>query len=331
MKNLRTAIIVACLFTSHCGSPAALASTCPDPPNLISPQVLATVAYDPQARTYRYRYTVVSAPASIQEIDRFVLESVEPMTDVSSPSGWRGVQGFAGRPVVSWDAAEVENPFVIDDDASVPTSIVQVKPGARLGGFGFDSVKPPGQVTYYMTGFVPLPGGTAADEGAAEEIAEALIEECPQLQAGILDQAFVGTTRGPVDARADLVLSIDGPATLPRVVNTAKYTVRLENVGPDAATLPRLAIIGNTLRWSAKLTPPDGWSCSMAPRKSNLVTVSCSAKDVMQPGATVSFALEVSAKARPSAPTLVLEAEADSPTPDPDASNNSAVITTLLR
>jgi tetratricopeptide (TPR) repeat protein len=180
---------------------------CPEEPNRVNVRVSVDVKLDSATGLYSYAYTVASDSTSVQEVDRFAVEVIEPMSGLRAPSGWSGSR-FSGRPVVGWYAIEVEDPDSVPNDASLPPSIVQIKPGALLSGFSFRSPKPPGPVKYFVTGYVPLGGSSdAADDADAELIAERLVEACPHLRRHILEQAAVGTTLGPVDAPSVPALS----------------------------------------------------------------------------------------------------------------------------
>src|SRR3546814_2717030 len=62
--------------------------------------------------------------------------------------------------------------------------------------------------------------------------------------------------------QADLSLSIDGPATLPRRAFRAEYAFTLANSGTIAAAQPTLVIEGNTMTATASVQAPAGWQCS---------------------------------------------------------------------
>src|SRR3546814_14081169 len=62
--------------------------------------------------------------------------------------------------------------------------------------------------------------------------------------------------------QADLSLSIDGPATLPRRAFRAEYAFTLANGGTIAAAQPTLVIEGNTMTATASVQAPAGWQCS---------------------------------------------------------------------
>lgn len=181
-------------------SQAIAVVSCPAEPNNVRVRVTAAVRYDASARLYNYAYTVYNARGSAQEVDRFAIRTAEPRLNVQNPHGWDGIDypGFPG--VLGWDAAEVADPDRVPNDASVPPSIVQIKPGRTLSGFSIQSPKPPGPVPYFVTGYVPLTGAVAVDEADAEAAAEQEAEDCPGLQLGIIDQARSGWTQGPVDA-----------------------------------------------------------------------------------------------------------------------------------
>ncbi len=179
----------------------ALAQTCPELPDRVNTRVKANVKFDSASSLYTYTYSVTNDVTSAQEIDSFAVEIVGSVSNAMSALGWVSTE-YTGRSVIGWNAFDVADPYGIPNDASLPPSIAQIKLGSSLGGFSFQSAKPPGPARYYVTGFVPLAGSTAADEATAELNAEQLVETCSHLRMHILDQAKLGNTLGPVDATA---------------------------------------------------------------------------------------------------------------------------------
>jgi hypothetical protein len=172
---------------------AQVTVTCPLPPNQVTPRVVSQVTFDAASNLFTYTYTVSNGSGSAQEINSFQLDFAPPVSNLVNPAGWtHGVMNR--RSVLGWAATE---PVPLapgeTDDSSVPPGIAQIKPGQSLGGFSFQSPKPPGPVKFYVTGFVAIP---PQDD---EEGAETLVEQCPQSVGNLLDLAVVGTTQGPVD------------------------------------------------------------------------------------------------------------------------------------
>jgi len=184
---------------SSVAEPQAQTPLCPDPPNRVTVRVNADVKYDAPSGVYTYAYTVSNDVMSVQEVKWFSVNFVPPISNIVSPRGWSDGE-FYRRSTMGWVASEPADPDSIPDDASVPPSIVQIKPGDTLRGFSFQSPKPPGPAKYYVTGWVPLTVSTGATIAEAEGQAEQRIESCPQLQQHILDQSLVGVTAGPIDA-----------------------------------------------------------------------------------------------------------------------------------
>jgi hypothetical protein len=167
--------------------------TCPPAPNQVTVKVSSQVSFDQAANLYTYSYVVSNGTNSAQEINSFNLDFAPPATNLNNPQGWtHGV--FKRRSTLGWAATDpVPLPPGATDNSEVPAGVAQIKPGQSLGGFTFQSPKPPGPVKYYVTGFVAIP---VQDD---EEGAETLVEQCPQSVGNLLDLAVVGTTDGPVN------------------------------------------------------------------------------------------------------------------------------------
>lgn len=167
--------------------------TCPPPPNQLTATVSANVTFDQAAQLFTYTYTISNSAKSAQEISSFNLDFAPPVSNFSNPQGWTHAI-FKRRSTLGWAATDPV-PLLpgAEDNSEVPAGIAQVKPGQSLGGFSFQSSKPPGPVKYFLTGFVEIP---AQDD---EEGAETLLEQCPQSVGNPLDLAVVGTTQGPVN------------------------------------------------------------------------------------------------------------------------------------
>src|SRR3546814_6442256 len=99
--------------------------------------------------------------------------------------------------------------------------------------------------------------------------------------------------------QADLSLSIDGPATLPRRAFRAEYAFTLANGGTIAAAQPTLVIEGTTMTATASVQAPAGWQCSKqyngSQRSATLTTTAAS----LAAGASADFAVRVNTRPTP--------------------------------
>jgi len=185
------------------GSAVAEGVACPPGPDRLSLQVSVAIRADPAKPLYTYSYAVANDPSSAQEAKYFAVDVAPPASGIASPSGWQG-KVLKIRPWVQWRAFLLADPDRVTNDGYVPPSIVQIKPGTSLGGFSFQSPKPPGAAAYHASGFVQFPVATGATpaqaELAAEEMAEWIGANCPQLARPLIDQGVTGPTIGPVDA-----------------------------------------------------------------------------------------------------------------------------------
>lgn len=128
-------------------------------PNKVSVTLKATVTHDSDPGLYTYRYTVVSANSSVQEVADFYLFTTSDISNITSPRGWEFGQAGDGS-FVSWSASAEEGviipPGYVNDGRMLP-SIYQIKPGTQLGGFSFQSPDPPTDGIFYAGGFVHIP------------------------------------------------------------------------------------------------------------------------------------------------------------------------------
>ncbi|HEY6005081.1 MAG TPA: hypothetical protein VIV57_19540 [Anaeromyxobacter sp.] len=181
---------------------AARAQACPATPDQLSVNTTVDVGFDASTGLFTYTYTVLNAATSTQPMDGFaVVDFALPVDKVASPPGWTGAV-LPEQNTVLWIAVAVSEPDVVpaDGDAGVPASSAQIVPGASLGGFSFQSPKPPGQVGFRATGFAPVDVQTGATDGDAEASGEALLETCPHLARPARDLGIAGATTGPVNS-----------------------------------------------------------------------------------------------------------------------------------
>ena len=170
---------------------------------------------------------------------------------------------------------------------------------------------------------------TAAQAGGTLTMATSIHSQAPDpVEDNDNDSATLAITLPPT---ADLSLSIDGPATLPRTAFNAQYAFTLANNGSVAAAQPKLVIDGNTMTTTASVAAPAGWHCSKAnnggPRSA---TFTCTATSLAA-GASVDFAVKVNARPTPSGGVITVKGAATSPTPDADPGDNQASFGTSVQ
>ncbi|GAA3932017.1 lamin tail domain-containing protein [Luteimonas lutimaris] len=162
----------------------------------------------------------------------------------------------------------------------------------------------------------------AAQAGTALGLAAAVQSQTPDpASANNGAQAALQVLASP---QADLALSINGPATLPRLAFQAEYVFTLANNGGVAAAQPALLIEGNTMTATASVTPPAGWHCSKysngGPRSASFACTAAS----LAAGASVDFAVKVNARPTPAGGVITVQGSASSPTPDANPADNQA-------
>lgn len=216
MRNIKTSMVALPIMCFLFGTTARTQTTvvCPPGPNQLTVKVTSQVTFDSTTKMYTYGYVVANDPSSAQEIKSFGLDFAPPLPTFTNPRGW--VHGhFSYRSTLEWNAIdEDDSPADPADKATVPAALSQIKPGQSVGGFSFQSPKPPGPVKYFVTGYVAIPAQVD------EEAAETLVELCPQSAVNLdsLDLAVVGTTQGPVDF-IPVKIEIKPPSTPPVSIN----------------------------------------------------------------------------------------------------------------
>jgi hypothetical protein len=170
---------------------------------------------------------------------------------------------------------------------------------------------------------------STAQAGSTLGLATALQSQTPDPVTGNNSASAALQVTAP--AAADLSLSIDGPATLPRSAFNAQYAFTLSNSGSIAATQPSVVIDGNTLTATSTVGAPSGWHCSKAgnggPRSA---TFTCTGA-TLAAGASVDFALKANARPRPAGGVITVQGMATSPTPDANPADNQASFGTSVQ
>lgn len=170
---------------------------------------------------------------------------------------------------------------------------------------------------------------STAQVGSTLGLAAALQSQTPDPVTG--NDSASAALQVTAPPAADLSLSIDGPATLPRNAFNAQYVFTLANNGSIAAAQPTLVIDGNTLTTTSSVSAPSGWRCSKArnggPRS---VTFTCTAA-TLAAGASVDFALKANTRPTPAGGVITVQGAATSPTPDANPADNQASFGTSVQ
>lgn len=112
---------------------------------------------------------------------------------MTAPDGWNASMPRETVPKAGWYAVRTENPDRPVRDASIPRSIVTIKPGESQEGFVIEATIPPAPATAYVTGERRM-------EPVTEEQMEQLWEECETMRQTTFDSAKKVATVGPVEA-----------------------------------------------------------------------------------------------------------------------------------
>jgi hypothetical protein len=232
------------------------AQACPPLPNNVTIDVKVSVSFDAARGLYTYAYTVANSASSIQAVKAFAIDVVSPVSNVTRPRGWSGAV-MSGRSTVRWGALRTPRP---NNDASDATVIL---PGTSLDGFSFQSPRPPGLVSDYAVGYLPPASSDepcaslGGDENEANECADELLRQCPQLGKPILEQAATGISIGPVNATPVQVQVAIKPGSSPAPINP-----RSQGVLPVAilgsSSLDVRTIDASTVRLGAGQAVPRG-------------------------------------------------------------------------
>jgi len=159
--------------------------------NQLAVSVQERTAFDGASGLYTYSYAVQNGAGGAEAVELFAVQLGGPVVadvlNATSPQGWSFVI-HNDRAIVSWAATDMSN-STGDSSGNLPASTYQVMPGASLQGFTFQSHVPPGGVSYYATGYAPLP--MAAPGDIDDEHADFSAPDFTQI-------GMSGTTIGPV-------------------------------------------------------------------------------------------------------------------------------------
>ncbi len=170
----------------------------------------------------------------------------------------------------------------------------------------------------------------AAQAGTTLTLAAAVQSQAPDPVSG--NDSASAQLQVLVPPAADLSLSIDGPATLPRKAFSAQYAFTLANHGGIAAASPVLVVEGNTLAATSTLSAPAGWTCAKhANGGPRAVSFTCSGATPLAAGASAGFVLKVNAKPTPPGGVITVQGTASSPTPEAEPGDNQASFSTVVQ
>lgn len=130
------------------------------------------------------------------------------------------------------------------------------------------------------------------------------------------------TVAVPIDATADLGITLAGPRRLLRTTVPQKLTARLVNRGPTAAPAARVTLKSDAFKTYMALAPPSGWDCVVSPARRFEAT--CATADLLAPGAEAIFRMQVVTAGRLAPIAFTLSGATGSAADDPDTANNRA-------
>jgi hypothetical protein len=116
------------------------------------------VVYDANRGLYTYSYTFANALSSALEVSSVLIPlNGSTVVNVTPPVGWQGSVWSDGS-TVQFTATEgvVVPPDYVDTGGLLPSPF-QIKPGANLAGFSFDSPDPPDAGSFFAQGFTQVP------------------------------------------------------------------------------------------------------------------------------------------------------------------------------
>lgn len=167
----------------------------------------------------------------------------------------------------------------------------------------------------------------AALAGGTVTMAAAVTSQTADANSGNDNASAVLTVQQP--PRADLALSIAGPATLPSSAFTAQYVYTLANNGQIAAAQPTLTITGNTVVTTSTVTAPAGWTCIKQSTGARSVQFVCNAASLAV-AAHADFTLKTNVKPAPAGGVVSVQGSASSVTADANPANNQATFSTTI-
>jgi len=139
--------------------------------DLVSPTITATTSFNSGTGLYTYSYTIKNKNGAQQNLEKFIIKTGAKVLNAASPQGWSFDSGgeIDGLSYLSWAATELDplGPGE-EDDGGIPESPFTIKPGVTLSGFSFQSLAPPGNVTFYAQGYVPLPQASDPEDFLTE-------------------------------------------------------------------------------------------------------------------------------------------------------------------
>lgn len=158
--------------------------------DLVNLTIIDSTSFDSGTGLYTYSYTIRSRRSSQQNVENFFLQTGAEVLNATSPQGWTFSSGGEkdGPSFIAWAATEFAplDPGE-EDDGGIPESPFTIKPGDALPGFSFQSLAPPGNVTYFAQGYVPLPRASSFDDFITEGYDLALLDFRQNSDTGVVD------------------------------------------------------------------------------------------------------------------------------------------------
>lgn len=129
-------------------------------PNQVNVSATTTVSYSTDTGLFTYSYSFTNYGDAKLEVSQIHLPlRGATISNVVSPVGWESSLAADGS-LVNWCACSENGftvpPLYVDDGRGLPSKF-QIKPGATLNGFSFQSAFPQEPGLFYAGGWTPIP------------------------------------------------------------------------------------------------------------------------------------------------------------------------------
>jgi len=203
--NTRRALFLVLLFVAAASDTQPQVVVPIQRADLLTITFTATTTFDPGTGLYTYSYLIGNNIGSEQNLTTIFIETGAQVLNVESPTGWSFASGgkIDGLSYISWAATDVAplGPGE-DDDGGIPESPSVIHPNEFLQPFSFQSFAPPGNVTYYAQGYIPLPQASDPEDFLDEGYDLALLDFRQNSVTGLV-QAPVAECENGLDDDGD--------------------------------------------------------------------------------------------------------------------------------
>lgn len=203
--NTRRALFLVLLFVAAASDTQPQVVVPIQRADLLTITFTATTTFDSGTGLYTYEYLIGNDGSSEQNLTIIFIETGAQVLNVESPTGWSFASGgkIDGLSYISWAATDVAplSPGE-EDDGGIPESPSVIHPNEFLQPFSFQSFAPPGKVTYYAQGYIPLPQASDPEDFLDEGYDLALLDFRQNSVTGLV-QAPVAECENGIDDDGD--------------------------------------------------------------------------------------------------------------------------------